>query len=60
MIDEELREKPFILGDSYSVADICLYGYLHTAHEGGFELARFPAVTAWLNRVAARPGHMPQ
>jgi len=60
VMDQELREKPFILGDSYSVADICLYGYVHTAEEGGFALARFPAVTAWLNRVAAQPGHVPQ
>jgi glutathione S-transferase len=28
------------------------------AHEGGFDLGRFPAVQAWLARVAALPGHV--
>jgi glutathione S-transferase len=29
------------------------------AEEGGFELGRFPAVEAWLARVASQPGHIP-
>ena len=41
------------------MADIALYGYTHVAEEGGFELGRFPAVQAWLARVAAQPGHIP-
>jgi glutathione S-transferase len=28
------------------------------AHEGGFDLERYPAIVAWLERVAARPGHI--
>ena len=36
-----------------------LYGYTNVAEEGGFELGRFPAVGAWLVRVAAQPGHIP-
>jgi glutathione S-transferase len=41
------------------VADIALYAYTHVAHEGGFDLAGYPAVRAWIGRVASQPGHIP-
>ena len=46
-------------GDSLNIADIALYAYTHVAGEGGFDLARYPAVSDWLARVAERPGHVP-
>jgi glutathione S-transferase len=42
-----------------TVADIALYAYTHVAHEGGFDLSGFPAIRAWLGRVAALPGYAP-
>jgi glutathione S-transferase len=42
-----------------TLADIALYAYTHVADEGGFSLADYPAVRAWLDRVAAEPGHVP-
>ncbi len=54
-----LKDHDFFLGDRYSIADIALYAYTHVAHEGGFDLGRFPAARAWLQRVAAQPGHIP-
>jgi len=33
-----------------TLADIYVYGYTHAAEEGGFELAPYPAVRAWLDR----------
>jgi glutathione S-transferase len=56
VMDQELRERPFLIGDIYSAADICLYGYVHTGREGEFELDRFPSVLAWLVRVASQRG----
>ena len=47
------------MDDAFSIADISLYGYTHAAHEGGFDLAQYPALQAWIERVAARPGHIP-
>src|SRR6266496_1651473 len=44
--------------ERYTIADIGLYAYTHVAHEGGFELSRFPAVKAWLERVKNQPGHI--
>ena len=42
----------------YTIADIALYGYTHVAPEGGFDLGPYPAIGAWLARVAAQPGHI--
>ena len=49
----------YFVGDALTLADIALYAYTHVAHEGGFDLARYPAVRAWIERVAAEPGHVP-
>ena len=45
--------------EGYSIADIALYAYTHVAHEGGFELDGYPRIRAWLERIAAEPGHVP-
>ena len=49
---------PWFSGPDYGVADIALYAYTHVAGEGGFDLARYPAVEAWIERVRAQPGHV--
>ena len=54
-----LTGRDWLAGDAYSVADIALYAYTHVAHEGGFDLSAYPAIEAWLKRVAERPGYVP-
>lgn len=54
-----LATRAWFAGSQFSLADICLYAYTHVAGEGGFDLSRYPAVTAWLGRVAAQQGHVP-
>jgi glutathione S-transferase len=46
------------LVDRLSLADIALYAYTHVAHEGGFDLEPYPALRAWIDRVASEPGHV--
>jgi len=58
VMEGRLREHNWMVGDAYSAADICLYGYVHTANEGGFDLSRYPAVCTWLDRVQRRPDHI--
>lgn len=58
VMDGHLRSRNFIVGERYTIADIALYAYTHVAPEGGFELAPYPAVRAWLARVAAEPRHI--
>jgi glutathione S-transferase len=58
-LDRHLREREFVVGERYSIADIALFGYTHVAPEGGFDLEGLAAVRAWLARVVAQPGHIP-
>jgi glutathione S-transferase len=58
VMETHLSKREWLAGE-YSIADIALYGYTHCAGEGGFTLSDFPAVSAWLKRVAAQPGHVP-
>jgi glutathione S-transferase len=58
-MERHLDGREFLVGDRYSIADVSLYAYTHVADEGGFDLAGYPAIRAWLDRVAAQPGHVP-
>ena len=58
-MEAHLADEPFFVGGRYTLADISLYAYTHVADEGGFDLGRYPAIRAWLERVAAQPGHVP-
>ena len=59
LMDEHLGGREWFVGDAPSLADICLYAYTHVAEEGGFALSPFPAVRAWIARVAAIRGYIP-
>ena len=54
-----LGSNRWFTGERYGIADIALYAYTHNAHEGGFDLERFPEVRRWLADFADRPGHIP-
>ncbi|HEY9295828.1 MAG TPA: glutathione binding-like protein, partial [Phormidium sp.] len=58
VMEKHLAERTFFVGERYTIADIGLYAYTHVAHEGGFDLTGFPAITAWLERVKAQPKHI--
>ena len=58
-MEGHLEADGYFVAGRYTVADISLYAYTHIAHEGGFDLRPFPAVRAWLERVAARPAYVP-
>ena len=51
----QLAGKPFLLGDSYAVADAYLFTVLGWARWVQFDLAPWPAINDYLGRVAARP-----
>jgi glutathione S-transferase len=60
VMEKQLSQTPFFAGEEISIADIALYAYTHDAHKGGFDLGAYPAVSAWLERVRADPGHVPE
>jgi glutathione S-transferase len=58
-MERHLEDREFFVGGDLSLADLALYAYTHLPHETGIELEPYPAVRAWLERVAAVPGHVP-
>ena len=58
-MERHLTSRVWLVGDGMTLADISLYAYTDAADEGGFDLAPYPGIRAWLDRVAAEPGHVP-
>jgi glutathione S-transferase len=59
LMEEALYGQDWFCGPSPTLADIALYAYTHTAGtRGGFEMGRFPRLTAWCARMAALPGYV--
>lgn len=57
VMEQHLATAPFFVGNTYTIADISLYGYTHVAHEGGFDLSGYPRINDWLARVRSHPRH---
>lgn len=57
-MEKHLTKCRFFVGECYRIADIGLFAYTHVADQGGFELRKFKAIQAWLERVQAQPGHI--
>jgi glutathione S-transferase len=57
-LERGLADRAWLVGGTYTIADISLYGYTHVAGEAGFDLSTYPSIRAWLERVAAQPGHI--
>jgi glutathione S-transferase len=58
VMEQQLMRTPFLVGNTFSIADIALYAYTHVAHEGGFDLEPYPAIRQWLVRVTEQPGYV--
>jgi glutathione S-transferase len=56
VMDEHLQSHDWFTGDEYGIADIALHAYTHVAPQGGISLDPYPAIRAWMARVAATPG----
>lgn len=58
VMEEHLQKSDYFVNNTYTIADIALFAYTHVAEEGGFELKRFPAVQAWIDRIQQQPGYI--
>ncbi len=58
VMEMHLAGHPFFAANHFTIADIALYAYTHVANQADFDLARYPAIRAWLARVEAEPGHV--
>ncbi|MDO9459522.1 MAG: glutathione S-transferase family protein [Alphaproteobacteria bacterium] len=59
LMDDHMEKRQFLVDERYSIADIALYAYTHVAGDGGFDLAPYANLRAWLARVQCVPGHIP-
>jgi glutathione S-transferase len=60
ILDRELSARPFICGDSYTIADMSLFAYTHRADEAGMLLHEFLHVCTWIDRVRSQEGFLEQ
>ncbi len=47
-LEQRLRVARFLLGESFSLADVALLAYTRVAHEGGFDLGRHDLLRRWI------------
>ena len=59
LLESELSARPFLIGQSATVADVAMYSYSAHAPEGGVSLEAYPGVRAWLSRIESLPGFVP-
>jgi glutathione S-transferase len=58
VMEAHLRHHRYFVTNRYTLVDIALFAYTHLAYECDFDLASFPAIRGWLDRVRAEPGHV--
>ncbi len=56
LLQTRLDGREWLVGTRPTIADIDVYGVVAYAGEAGFDLAAYPAITAWKARVEALPG----
>jgi glutathione S-transferase len=58
VMERHLAAHAIFVGERFTIADIALYAYTHVAPEGELDLAGYPAIRAWIDRIAAEPRHI--
>jgi len=58
ILESNLQDRPFIVGDKPTIADLSMTGYLaFPTNESGYDLdASHPAISAWLRRIRELSG----
>jgi len=55
VLERRLRDRSFVAGEDYSIADMACYPWMILHQRGRQDMAAFPAIRAWLDRIAERP-----
>lgn len=58
IMEKHLATRRFFVDERFGLADIALYAYTHVAHEGEFDLSKYPGINAWMACVASQPRHV--
>ena len=56
VLDRQLGQTKFLAGADPTIADVAAFAWVATAGEGGLEIARWPSVQAWAERMMKLPG----
>jgi GST-like protein len=54
VLDKRLTGRAFIAGDDYSIADMAAYPWIVPHERQEMDLADFPQLKAWFERIGAR------
>jgi glutathione S-transferase len=54
-LEDHLQQHRFLVDDSCTIADLANFAYTHVAADAGYDLTKYPAVSAWLERVKTLP-----
>ena len=60
VLENHLAHHDFLAGTAWSIADIALYAYTHSAAEGGFDLSAYAGIQAWVERARRQRGFVAQ
>jgi len=55
VLDEQLKDRPYLLGDTFSLADLNVAGVLVLGTFIQFDFSDTPRVQAWLDKCLSRP-----
>jgi glutathione S-transferase len=58
-MERQLALTRFLVGEAFSLADVSLLAYTRVAHEGGFDLADYPALRRWIGEAERSLGVSP-
>jgi glutathione S-transferase len=58
VMENHLKQNRYFAAGRYTIADIALYAYTHVADQCDYDLSGFPAIRAWLDRIADEPDHI--
>jgi glutathione S-transferase len=53
VLDDHLTGRNWLVGSGATIADIDIYGVLDYAAAGGFDLAQYKNISAWIGRFKA-------
>ena len=60
VLENWLRDHQWLVGSEPTIADVDVYGVVHLAPDGGFDLGKYPNVLGWTKRMEALPGFGPR
>lgn len=58
ILEEALTAGDFLLGDTYTIADIACFAYTHLAADAALPLAEHQHIVRWIERVRRQPGFL--